>query len=79
MSCEFILNRKHQIIGVIDKHSNKISIPVLFGKKNIFIDSNKIGRRKWKSIMLEIENRNDLFEEGFYYMSYFRMISLLEK
>lgn len=45
MSCEFILNRKHQIVCVIDKHSNKINIHVIFGKKSIFIDSNKIGRK----------------------------------
>lgn len=65
-----IKNRKQQIIGVIDKFGNQVDIPVLFNKKNIVIDGNKVGKRKWKSIMLEIENRDDLLETNFHYPSY---------
>lgn len=63
----FIKNRKQQIIAVYDELGNQIDIPVIFNKRNIVIDSNKIGKRKWKSIMLEIENRYDLMDENFDY------------
>lgn len=63
----FIKNRKQQIIAVYDEWGNQIDIPVIFNKRNIVIDSNKIGKRKWKSIMLEIENRYDLMDENFDY------------
>lgn len=63
----FIKNRKQQIIAVFDEWKNQIDIPVIFNKKNIVIDSNKIGKRKWKSIMLGIENRYDLMDENFDY------------
>lgn len=66
----FIKNRKQQIIGVIDKFGNQAYIPVFFNKKNIIVDCNKVGKRKWKSIMLEIENQDDLLEPNFYYPSY---------
>lgn len=65
-----IKNRKQQIIGFIDKFGNQVDIPVLFNKKNIVIDGNKVGKRKWKSLMLEIENRDDLLEPNFHYSSY---------
>jgi hypothetical protein len=65
-----IKNRKQQIIAVIDRLGNQIDIPVLFNKKNIVIDGNIIGKRKWKSLMLEIENREDLLEPNFHYSSY---------
>ena len=71
MEKNFIKNRKQQIIGVFDKWGNQIDIPVIFNKKNIVIDGNKIGKRRWKSIMLEIENRYDLMEEDFYHNTYF--------
>ncbi|MFX4237465.1 hypothetical protein ACOL20_04000 [Aliarcobacter butzleri] len=67
MKRTFIKNRKQQIIAVYDEWGNQIDIPVIFNKKNIVIDSNKIGERKWKSIMLEIENRYDLMDENFDY------------
>lgn len=67
MKRTFIKNRKEQIIAVYDEWGNQIDIPVIFNKKNIVIDSNKIGKRKWKSIMLEIENRYDLMDENFDY------------
>ncbi|MFW0694054.1 hypothetical protein ACN091_07275 [Aliarcobacter butzleri] len=67
MKRTFIKNRKEQIIAVYDGWGNQIDIPVIFNKKNIVIDSNKIGKRKWKSIMLEIENRYDLMDEKFDY------------
>ena len=67
MKKNFIKNRKQQIIAVFDKWGNQIDIPVIFNKKNIEIDSNKIGKKKWKSIMLEIENRYDLMDENFDY------------
>ena len=67
MKNNFIKNRKQQIIAVYDEWGNEIDIPVIFNKKNIVIDSNKIGKRKWKSIMLEIENRYDLMAENFDY------------
>lgn len=67
MKRTFIKNRKQQIIAVYDEWGNEIDIPVIFNKKNIVIDSNKIGKRKWKSIMLEIENRYDLMDENFDY------------
>lgn len=79
MKNRFILNCKHQIIGGIDKFGNKINIPVLFGKKSIFIDGNKIGKKKWKSIMLEIENIDDLLEENFCYMSYYMNDKFIKK
>lgn len=63
----FIKNRKQQIIAVYDEWGNQIDIPVIFNKKNIVIDSNKIGKRKSKSIMLEIKNRYDLMDEKFDY------------
>lgn len=67
MKKNFIKNRKQQIIAVADEWGNQIDIPVTFNKKNIVIDGNKIGKRKWKSIMLEIENRYDLMDENFDY------------
>ncbi|MFW2565022.1 hypothetical protein ACN5O4_00350 [Aliarcobacter butzleri] len=67
MKKNFIKNRKQQIIAVFDEWGNQIDIPVIFNKKNIVIDGNKIGKRKWKSIMLEIENRYDLMDEKFDY------------
>ena len=67
MKKNFIKNKKQQIIAVFDEWRNQIDIPVIFNKKNIVIDSNKIGKRKWKSIMLEIENRYDLMDENFDY------------
>lgn len=67
MKKNFIKNRKQQIIAVYDEWGNQIEIPVIFNKKNIVIDGNKIGKRKWKSIMLEIENRYDLMAENFDY------------
>ena len=67
MKRTFIKNRKQQIIAVYDEWGNEIDIPVIFNKKNIVIDSNKIGKRKWKSIMLEIENRYDLMDDNFDY------------
>lgn len=67
MEKNFIKNRKQQIIAVFDDWGNQIDIPVIFNKKNIVIDGNKIGKRKWKSIMLEIENRYDLMDEDFDY------------
>ncbi|MDX4028365.1 hypothetical protein [Aliarcobacter skirrowii] len=50
MKKNFIKNRKQQIIAVFDECGNQIDIPVIFNKKNIEIDSNKIGKKKWKSI-----------------------------
>ena len=70
MKKNFIKNRKQQTIAVFDKWENQIDIPVIFNEKNIVIDGNKIGKRKWKSIMLEIENRYDLMEENFHYNTY---------
>ena len=67
MKKNFIKNRKQQIIAVFDEWGNQIDIPVIFNKKNIVIDGNKIAKRKWKSIMLEIENRYDLMDEKFDY------------
>lgn len=67
MKKNFIKNRKQQIIAVFDKWGNQIDIPVIFNKKNIVIDGNKVGKRKWKSIMLGIENRYDLIDEKFDY------------
>lgn len=67
MKNNFIKNRKQQIIAVFDEWKNQIDITVIFNKKNILIDGNKIGKRKWKSIMLEIENRYDLMDENFDY------------
>lgn len=71
MEKNFIKNRKQQIIAVFDDWGNQIDIPVIFNKKNIVIDGNKIGKRKWKSIMLEIENRYDLMEDDFNHETYF--------
>ena len=71
MKKNFIKNRKQQIIAVFDEWGNQIDIPVIFNKKNIVIDGNKIGKRKWKSIMLEIENRYDLMEDDFNHETYF--------
>lgn len=70
MKNKYIKNRKQQIIAVIDEWDNYIEIPVLFNKKNIVVDGNKLGKRKWKSIMLDIENREDLLESNFHYPSY---------
>ena len=67
MKKNFIKNRKQQIIAVFDEWGHQIDIPVIFNKKNIVIDGNKIAKRKWKSIMLEIENRYDLMDEKFDY------------
>lgn len=67
MKNNFIKNRKKQIIAVFDEWGNEIDIPVIFNKKNIVIDGNKIGKKKWKSIMLDIENRYDLIDEKFDY------------
>lgn len=67
MNKNFIKNRKQQIIAVFDEWGNEIDVPVVFNKKNIVIDGNKIGKRKWKSIMLEIENRYDLMDKNFDY------------
>lgn len=79
MKKNFTKNRKQQIIAVFDKWGNQIDIPVIFNKKNIVIDSNKIGKRKWKSIMLEIENRYDLMEENFYHNTYFMNDEFIRK
>lgn len=79
MKKNFIKNRKQQIIAVFDKWGNQIDIPVIFNKKNIVIDGNKIGKRKWKSIMLEIENRYDLMEENFYHNTYFMKDEFIRK
>ena len=79
MKKNFIKNRKQQIISVFDKWGNQIDIPVIFNKKNIVIDGNKIGKRKWKSIMLEIENRYDLMEEDFYHNTYFMNDEFIRK
>ena len=79
MKKNFIKNRKQQIIAVFDKWGNEIDIPVIFNKKNIVIDGNKIGKRKWKSIMLEIENRYDLMEEDFYHNTYFMNDEFIRK
>ncbi len=79
MKKNFIKNRKQQIIAVFDKWGNEIDIPVIFNKKNIVIDGNKIGKRKWKSIMLEIENRYDLMEENFYHNTYFMNDEFIRK
>lgn len=79
MKKNFIKNRKQQIIAVFDKWENQIDIPVIFNKKNIVIDGNKIGKRKWKSIMLEIENRYDLMEENFYHNTYFMNDEFIRK
>lgn len=70
MKNNFIKNRKQQIIAVFDEWGNQIDIPVIFNEKNIVIDGNRIGKRKWKSIMLEIENRYNLMEENFHYNTY---------
>ncbi len=67
MKNNFIKNRKQQIIAVYDEWGNEIDIPVIFNQKNIVIDGNKIRKKKWKSIMLEIENRYDLMAENFDY------------
>ncbi len=79
MKKNFIKNRKQQIIAVFDKWGNEMDIPVIFNKKNIVIDGNKIGKRKWKSIMLEIENRYDLMEEDFYHNTYFMNDEFIRK
>ncbi len=79
MKKNFIKNRKQQTIAVFDKWENQIDIPVIFNKKNIVIDSNKIGKRKWKSIMLEIENRYDFMEENFYHNTYFMNDEFIRK
>ena len=79
MKKNFIKNRKQQIIAVFDKWGNQIDIPVIFNKKNIVIDGNKIGKRKWKSIMLEIENRYDLMEHNFYHNTYFMNDEFIRK
>lgn len=67
MKKNFIKNKQQQIIAVHDEWGNEIDTPVIFNKKNIVIDGNKIGKKKWKSIMLEIENRYDLMDENFDY------------
>lgn len=79
MKKNFIKNRIQQVIAVFDKWGNKIDVPVIFNKKNIVIDGNKIGKRKWKSIMLEIENRYDLMEENFYHNTYFMNDEFIRK
>lgn len=79
MKKNFIKNRIQQVIAVFDKWGNKIDVPVIFNKKNIVIDGNKIGKRKWKSIMLEIENRYDLMEEKFYHNTYFMNDEFIRK
>jgi hypothetical protein len=79
MKKNFIKNRKQQIIAVFDKWGNQIDILVIFNKKNIVIDGNKIGKRNWKSIMLEIENRYDLMEENFYHNTYFMNDEFIRK
>lgn len=79
MKKNFIRNRKQQIIAVFDEWGNQIDIPVIFNIKNIVIDGNKIGKRKWKSIMLEIENRYDLMEENFYHNTYFMNDEFIRK
>ena len=79
MKNNFIKNRKQQIIAVYDEWGNEIDIPVIFNKKNIVIDGNKIGKRKWKSIMLEIENRYDLMDENFDYATFFMNDEFIRK
>lgn len=79
MKKNFIKNRKYQIIAVYDEWGNQIEIPVIFNKKNIVIDGNKIGKRKWKSIMLEIENRYDLIDENFDYATFFMNDEFIRK
>lgn len=79
MKKNFIKNRKQQIITVYDELGNEIEIPVIFNKKNIVIDGNKIGKRKWKSIMLEIENRYDLMDENFDYATFFMNDEFIRK
>lgn len=79
MKKNFIKNRKQQIIAVYDEWENEIDIQVIFNKKNIVIDSNKIGKRKWKSIMLEIENRYDLMDENFDYATFFMNDEFIRK
>ncbi len=79
MKKNFIKNRKQQIIAVFDECGNQIDIPVIFNKKNIEIDSNKIGKKKWKSIMLEIENRYDLMENNFNHETYFMNDEFIRK
>lgn len=79
MKNNFIKNRKQQIIAVYDEWGNQIEIPVIFNKKNIVIDGNKIGKRKWKSIMLEIENRYDLIDENFDYATFFMNDEFIRK
>lgn len=79
MKKNFIKNRKQQIIAVYDEWGNQIEIPVIFNKKNIVIDGNKIGKRKWKSIMLEIENRYDLIDENFDYATFFMNDEFIRK
>ncbi|MFA7021564.1 hypothetical protein [Aliarcobacter sp.] len=79
MKKNFIKNRKQQIIAVYDEWGNQIEIPVIFNKKNIVIDGNKIGKRKWKSIMLEIENRYDLMDENFDYATFFMNDEFIRK
>ena len=79
MKNNFIKNRKQQIIAVFDECGNQIDIPVIFNKKNIEIDSNKIGKKKWKSIMLEIENRYDLMENNFNHETYFMNDEFIRK
>lgn len=79
MKKNFIKNRKQQIIAVYDEWGNQIEIPVIFNKKNIVIDGNKIGKKKWKSIMLEIENRYDLMDENFDYATFFMNDEFIRK
>ena len=79
MKNNFIKNRKQQIIAVYDEWGNQIDIPVIFNKKNIVIDSNKISKRKWKSIMLEIENRYDLMEDNFHHNTYYMNDEFIRK
>lgn len=79
MKNNFIKNRKQQIIAVYDEWGNEIDIPVIFNQKNIVIDGNKIGKRKWKSIMLEIENRYDLMDENFDYATFFMNDEFIRK
>ena len=79
MKNNFIKNRKQQIIAVYDEWGNEIDIPVIFNQKNIVIDGNKIRKKKWKSIMLEIENRYDLMENNFNHETYFMNDEFIRK
>lgn len=75
----FIKNKKQQIIAVHDEWGNEIDTPVIFNKKNIVIDGNKIGKKKWKSIMLEIENKYYLMEDNFNHETYFMNDEFIKK